>query len=108
LLSRMRCKALLLLLPLLTSCVRYNFASYYAEFEPPARYDHPYDGPVVEQVLSLAQVREICGYENWGCAWITAGTCYRVLLSDGPVSVSFLRRHETAHCNGWPGDHPRD
>ena len=103
----MRCKALLLLLlllPLLTSCVHYNFASYYAEFEPPARYDHPYD----EHVLSLAQVREICGYENWGCAWITAGTCYRVLLSDGPVSVSFLRRHETAHCNGWPADHPQD
>jgi len=96
---------LLLLLPL-ASCVRY--ASYLAELEPPARYNHPYSGTVVEHVMPLAEVRDICGYDATACAGVFLGTCYMVLPSDGQAPVSVYRRHETAHCNGWAAHHPRD
>jgi hypothetical protein len=33
---------------------------YLAELEPPARYNHPYDGPVDERVMPLAEVRAFC------------------------------------------------
>jgi hypothetical protein len=108
----MRCKFLLLLLQLLlTSCVNYaRHTTYFAELEPPDKYNHLYNGPVVEYVISLAEVRDICGYDGVACSWLADGTCYRVLPSGGPglASVSVYRRHETAHCNGWPANHPRD
>jgi hypothetical protein len=107
----MRCKFLLLPLLLLTSCVNYaRHDTYLHELEPPDKYNHSYDGPVIESVKSLAEVHEICGYDGVACSWHFAGTCYLVLPSGGPglASVSVYRRHETAHCNGWPANHPRD
>ena len=101
----------LLLVPLLlTSCVN-RVANYVANLEPPARYNHPYDGPVFERVMPLAEVREICSDSSSpgvACAWVKDGTCYRILPSDGPVALAVYRRHETAHCNGWAANHPRD
>jgi hypothetical protein len=105
---------------LLTSCVipiiipiPENPAHYAARLEPPARYDHPYAGPVVERVVPEAEVRSLCmtmGADPIGtaCSWQSKGTCYIVLPSDGRAPVSAFRRHEIAHCNGWPADHPRD
>src|SRR5262245_25148460 len=104
---------LLLLLPL-PSCVGSAYlVAYQAELEPPARYNHPYDGSVVEYVMPLVEVRELCvsrGASGRGvaCAFVDDGTCYLVLPSDGQVPVSVYRRHETAHCNGWAAHHPRD
>ena len=80
---------------------------YLAELEPPARYNHPYDGPVVEYVMLLAEVHDICGFDGLACSWVDIGTCYQVLPSDGPP-VAVYARHETAHCNGWAAHHPRD
>jgi hypothetical protein len=96
---------------LLTSCVR---VASYAHIEPPVRYNHAYDGPVVERVVPLSEVRKLCmsmGTSPHGvaCAWTEDGTCYRILPSDyGNEALAVYRRHETAHCNGWAANHPRD
>jgi hypothetical protein len=78
---------------------------------PPARYNHPYDGPVVERVMPVAEVRTLCTSQGASpravaCSWVSDGTCYIVLPSDEQAPVSTYRRHETAHCNGWPAQHP--
>jgi hypothetical protein len=104
-----------LILMLLTSCVSSAFkARYVAELEPPAQYNHPYDGPVNEQVMPVAEVHAVCtsmggSPRGVACSWVSAdGTCNIVLPNDEEAPVSTYRRHEIAHCNGWPWDHPRD
>jgi hypothetical protein len=87
---------------------------YLAELEPPARYNHPYGGPVDERVVSAAQVRALCmsiGTSPFAAACSVVGedgACHIILPYDGQAPVSIYRRHEIAHCNGWPPDHPRD
>lgn len=102
----------LLILLLLTSCVSAaNTVTNLAELEPPARYNYPYDGPVVERVIPLAEVTAACGsigFYGVACGWVEDGTCYRILPNDGQAPVPVYRRHETAHCNGWAANHPRD
>jgi hypothetical protein len=107
--------ALLLSLSLLTSCVSSaSRVRYLVELEPPAQYNHPYDGPVDERVMSVSEVRTLCtslGATNprgVACSWISGGTCHIVLPNDEQASVSVYRRHEIAHCNGWPPNHPHD
>lgn len=101
---------LLVLLPL-TSCAS---AAYLAELEPPVQYDHPYDGPVDERVMPVSVVRTVCiseGADAFGvaCAWVDDdGACHIVLPNNEVAPVALYRRHETAHCNGWPADHPRE
>ena len=82
---------------------------------PPLRFDHPYDGPVIERILPLEEVRKLCIYIGVrpadGCAgYVTMsdGTkaCFIVLPTDGPdPNIENYRRHEMAHCNGWPANH---
>jgi hypothetical protein len=103
---------------LLTSCVipipiilPADPARVSADLEPPAQYNHPYNGQVVERVLPETEVRSVCmsmGLDllTVACSWRSNGACYIVLPSDGQVSVSTYRRHEIAHCNGWPANHP--
>jgi hypothetical protein len=107
----------LLVLLLLTSCViPIPIAIPYvnvAKLEPPAQYNHPYDGQVVERVITLAEVRTLCmsmgtPLDTLACSWRSDGTCYIVLPSDGMAPLDTYRRHEIAHCNGWPANHPRD
>jgi hypothetical protein len=109
-----------LFLLLLTSCVipipipvSASPARAAAELEPPAKYDHPYDGEVEERVVSEAEVRTVCtsmGTDHLvaACSWQNDGTCYIVIPNDGQAPVDTYRRHEIAHCNGWPADHPHD
>jgi hypothetical protein len=87
-------------------------AHYAARLEPPAQYNHPFNGQVVERVPPKAEVRSLCmsmGADLSGvaCSLHGNGTCYIVLPSDGLAPVSTFRQHEIAHCNGWPADHPR-
>jgi hypothetical protein len=63
--------------------------------------------------MTLVNVRELCASRGAfgliaACSFVDDGTCYMVLPSDGQTSVAVYRRHETAHCNGWPADHPQD
>src|SRR5262249_46009977 len=120
----------LLVLPFLTSCVIPNTAPapvannakkarYVAELEPSSQYDHPYDGLVGERRIPVAEARVIC--DSLGashssadapggvaCAWLSDKTCFIILSDDELAPVDTYRRHEIAHCNGWPADHPRD
>jgi len=117
----------LLVLLFLTSCVipianNAKKARYLAELEPPSRYDHPYDGLVDERVLPVTEVRVLC--DSLGashssadasapggtaaCAWVNDDTCFIILPDDELAPVDTYRRHETAHCNGWPADHPHN
>lgn len=57
---------------------------YLAELEPPAQYNHPYNGPVVERVMPVAAVRLLCmsrGADPGGvaCSWQSDGACYVAL-----------------------------
>jgi hypothetical protein len=78
--------------------------------EPPPKYVHPYHGPVIERVLPLAEARRACarmGTHADACSWVKRGTCHLVIPLGGPVSdLGAYRRHEMAHCNGWPASHP--
>ena len=105
---------LLVLLPLTSCGSAAHHVRYLAELEPPARYNHPYDGPVDERVASAAEVTALCisiGTSPFAAACSLVGedgTCHIVLPNNGQAPVSTYRRHEIAHCNGWPPDHPRD
>ena len=84
---------------------------YLSELEPPAKYNHPYHGPVDERVMPVAEVRTLCTSVGASgrfvaCAWVSYGVCHIVLPNDEPAPVSTYRRHEIAHCNGWPENHP--
>ena len=86
--------------------------------EPPAFYVHPFYGRYVEHVVSYQEAQVLChayytGRFDIGCAKNVGSTCYviRYDYSDNPGEIvpreeaEKLRRHELAHCNGWPADH---
>ena len=106
---------LLALLPLPSCGISAAYhVRYLAELEPPARYDHPYDGSVDERVESAVEVTTLCmsmGTSPFAaaCSLVAEdGTGHIILPNDGQAPVSIYYRHEIAHCNGWPRDHPRD
>jgi hypothetical protein len=79
---------------------------------PPARFDHPFNGVTIEMTSTADLTRKRCrefGLINAdACSWTRKnGTvCEIVIPTDGPVrDLRQYRRHETAHCNGWPGNH---
>lgn len=73
---------------------------------PPAIYDHPYDGTVVAEYLSYQQLQRDCEADAIGCAAVVDGVCAIILPNWlSPVILDRVRRHEVAHCNGWPADH---
>jgi hypothetical protein len=46
------------------------------KLEPPAQYNHPYDGPVVERVMPVAEVRALCTLRGTSprgvaCSWVS-------------------------------------
>ena len=79
----------------------------------PLKYDHPFDGQVIERVLPLEESRKLCadiGINADACSGYVTGSdggrsCFIVLPSDGFDTVDAYRRHEVAHCNGWPANH---
>ncbi len=78
---------------------------------PPTQYDHPPSIPVIERVLPANEAAVICRTNErlnmtatWaaaGCAIVKNGICYVVR-----VDMPDVARHELAHCNGWPSNHP--
>jgi hypothetical protein len=76
--------------------------------EPPAQYDHPYPGQVIEQQLSLLQTMRLCHGPVNACSWLDKGVCHIVIADDEKDArlVALIHRHEVGHCNGWPHHHP--
>jgi hypothetical protein len=67
--TRQRCPSAALALLLLTSCIipiripisiKEDPSHYAARIEPPARYNYPYNGRVVERILPKAEVHTVC------------------------------------------------
>lgn len=82
--------------------------------EPPAIYDHPYSGPVIERIVTAAEVERMCGGNIQACILFKPNfygdSCFVVLPVVGrggtnQRSQNMLRRHEIGHCNGWGLDH---
>lgn len=87
--------------------------------EPPANWIAPAP-PGIELRLSLSEVNSICrllraevpsGKEVYCCSIRDNGGCLIVVPK---IDFGFdladqdkVQVHETAHCNGWPADHPR-
>lgn len=88
---------------------------------PPVEYDHPFQGRLIVEVLPLSDTVQRChdrGYPNSdACAWYfpdplgpsrrACHVIYPSLKETGWRRFVWLIRHETAHCNGWPGWHPK-
>jgi hypothetical protein len=86
--------------------------------EPPERFDHPYPGDVQINLMDSRFVGKKC--REWcagrspadavGCAWVaddSARTCVVVIAArTKKAPIEAILRHEIAHCNGWPADHP--
>ena len=84
-----------------------------AKLEPPAQYNHAYNGQVVERVMPEAKVRSVCmsmglDFLTVACSWQSNDTCYVVIPDDGQAPVDTYRRHEIAHLNVWPANHTHD
>lgn len=78
---------------------------------PPAEYDHPYSLPISIQTVSLEDVPAACGLKGHidACAFRHPLACrviYPRVQDVGTDKLVALIRHETAHCNGWPANHP--
>jgi hypothetical protein len=81
------------------------------------------DDLVVIVAQSLDEMAELCyphprAGKLLGCSFhffhsvTSKPRCYVYIapefwLAHNGVTVEQVRRHELAHCNGWPGDHPR-
>jgi len=86
---------------------------------PPVIYNRAYKGKLTERQGTLAQVEHFCHtmhgivspYRALGCSKVDDHRCFLMIPRiGGPVTARIqaqIRRHELAHCNGWPGDHPR-
>jgi hypothetical protein len=92
-----------------------------ATLAPPPQYDVTPPMPVIERVLPFAELQEECMKTNpVSSAQLARGyykgcSAYQVRNSDKKIvscTVYFMagdmetRRHERAHCAGWPADHP--
>ena len=82
---------------------------------PPAEFDHEYKGQlVVTKWNDYSLIQLICKETKnaIACSYRTydsvSGETLSCLIMLGPVAHNDERalRHEMAHCNGWPGDHP--
>ena len=84
---------------------------------PPPLYDYPPTIPVIERVLKHDELQWVCShttplslppgqyYSGCSALWrVKDGvlTCFVWRRPDDEAT----RRHELAHCNGWPGSHP--
>jgi hypothetical protein len=97
---------------------------YKREFFPPPEYDRPYTGKLtIERVADPAAVKLHCPELRYpvGCAKVAydLSSCVIFIVSDEFInrqpneirrlfaySYENFLRHELAHCNGWPADHP--
>lgn len=95
---------------------------------PPANYDKPYNGALSEWRVALGRAASKCnalardlgepannplmigGRSLYGCAYPYKGECFIVYSYDpsgkDAKMADNVRRHEVAHCNGWPSWHP--
>jgi len=91
---------------------------------PPKEYDRPFPGTIIENtVIDQEQMAIVCAPNPkaavaMGCSRHyrhpseERDRCYIYIAPDNylnkyHVTVDAVRRHEIAHCLGWPQSHPR-
>jgi hypothetical protein len=81
--------------------------------KPPEQYDHPYKGQLVVQQAPIKLLRFLCrnapqGRLAIGCTFKLVDACYIYIANSvNKIMYPQLFRHEQAHCNGWPNNHPQ-
>jgi hypothetical protein len=106
----------------------YCWPPYAPVLPTPPEYDKPYTGRVVINIArDMDEMAELCSPNPLasvalGCAfrYSDANTglprvCYIYIAPDSYIRTQYggratredVIRHEMAHCNGWPGTHPR-
>ena len=95
----------------------------FADMPPPAEFDHPFPGVLLEIIVPEAEVPAACrqiaaayggeplpatngrGNVLGGCSARapTGPAACTIVIRQGP-DMEAIRRHETAHCNGWVHD----
>jgi hypothetical protein len=107
----------------LVSGIKFNKAGWmdaeWGPLDPPAQYDHPFNGDLTIIIASMAHVKEMCppfqpGVPPVGCSTQDSkpATWCRITIAreEDTKAVGWdfktILRHERAHCNGWPADHP--
>lgn len=90
-------------------------------WNPPARFDHAFDGKIYARYVNGWQMFALC-HMAWACTPVGGdqgtrrGTCTMILPKEGArilgrkvdrAGLLGLVRHERGHCNGWPANHPR-
>jgi len=83
---------------------------------PPPEYDRGYDGKLIEHRVPFGTARAYCrkmgrhqSMARYGCSLgdiAGPGTCTIVVSGPTQADVRNVRKHETAHCAGWPENHP--
>ena len=76
---------------------------------PPARYlEMPRPEYTLDAIDNIYTMHRVCMHETrLGCSDRRIMTVfYLASLADDPVRFRCFLRHEEAHLNGWPGDHP--
>ena len=78
-------------------------ATYYDAFPIPPRYDHqPTIKNRVLYEMSPLQVIAHCGWA-YACTHMGVNSCTFYMPTG---RRQYYWRHERAHCNGWPPNHP--
>jgi hypothetical protein len=78
---------------------------------PPASYDH---APLTTAPYVVRDIDKHCaafasdGRKAVACSGIVGAICF-IFIEPGLAGRDYelVYRHEIAHCNGWPADHPR-
>jgi len=85
---------------------------------PPPQYDHVFMGQLtIKMLTSTEEMSRVCNKPpdtgTIGCSVhpYSRERCTIYLMEDSYLkqrgwNTGDLLRHEIAHCNGWPGDHP--
>jgi hypothetical protein len=91
-------------------------AAFVKAMTPPAEFDRPYKGiTIITRTKDQAETRKLCPIPfpqplAIGCARTIPVGCELIISPDSVIALAgltleFVKRHETAHCNGWPADH---
>jgi hypothetical protein len=84
---------------------------------PPVEFDRPFDGLLIMvPARDQNHVRELCPGAVFSmgialaCSRRLTHGCRVVMIPDEQITAvgfppDLVRRHEIAHCNGWPADH---
>lgn len=84
----------------------YELLTIGALIQPPARFDHEYRGKREIIWVNSDNIGEYC--ESGVACVIYARPWHCKIVFNVAYIIEYpeIMRHEFAHCNGWPSDHP--